>query len=243
MSRTALSNILDGLLITTKKLEDAPAERNSERTKKQRHQFATWLMHHVHGTEFIYIDEAGINLWMKRTRGRAVRGTRAVRVVQGRRGTNFTMTFAVSNISGLVHHELSEGGMAGERFVHFLFLQTVYTNHRANAAVFIVDNAAAHRPAANVQLPDDYGLCFLPPYSPFLNICENAFAIWKTEIKTTLAEVRHELLTQPHQQRMATLAQLAEQGINVVTAQKMQAAFRGMQRYLPACFGREDIFM
>ena len=34
VSRTALSNILDGLLITTKKLEDAPAERNSERTKK-----------------------------------------------------------------------------------------------------------------------------------------------------------------------------------------------------------------
>ena len=41
VSRTALSNILDGLLITTKKLEDAPAERNSERTKEQRHQFAT----------------------------------------------------------------------------------------------------------------------------------------------------------------------------------------------------------
>ena len=53
VSRTALSNILDGLLITTKKLEDAPAERNSERTKEQRHQFATWLMHHVHATDFL----------------------------------------------------------------------------------------------------------------------------------------------------------------------------------------------
>ena len=72
-----------------------------------------------------------------------MRGTRAVRVVQGRRDTNFTMTFAISNFSGLVHHELSEGGMTGERFVHFL--QTVYTNHRANAAVFIVDNAASRR--------------------------------------------------------------------------------------------------
>ena len=122
-------------------------------------------------------------------------------------------------------------------------LMKVPRSRVANAAVFIVDNAAAHRPAVNVQLPNDYGLCFLPPYSPFLNICENAFAIWKAEIETTLAEVRHELLTQPHQQRMATLAQLAEQGINVVTAQKLQAAFRGMQRYLPACFGREDIFM
>ena len=70
VSQTTVSGILDGLLITTKKLEDAPAERNSDRTKQQRHAFATWLMHEVQETEFIFIDEAGINIWTKRTRGR-----------------------------------------------------------------------------------------------------------------------------------------------------------------------------
>ncbi|GFO49870.1 hypothetical protein PoB_007637500 [Plakobranchus ocellatus] len=37
ISQTTISGILDGLLVTTKKLEDAPAERNSDRTKQQRH--------------------------------------------------------------------------------------------------------------------------------------------------------------------------------------------------------------
>ncbi|GFN78324.1 cub and sushi domain-containing protein 1 [Plakobranchus ocellatus] len=100
ISQITISGILDGLLVTTKKLEDAPAERNSDRAKQQRHAYATWLMHEVQETEFIFIDEAGINIWTKRTRGRAVRGRRAVRVVQGRRGPNLTMTFAVSNVGG-----------------------------------------------------------------------------------------------------------------------------------------------
>ena len=65
VSQTIISCILDGLLITTKKLEDAPAERNSDRTKQPRHAFATWLMHEVQETEFIFIDEAGMNIWMK----------------------------------------------------------------------------------------------------------------------------------------------------------------------------------
>ena len=50
-------------------------------------------------------------------------------------------------------------------------------------------------------------------------------------------------ITQAHDQRMATLAQISEQAIASVTAPKMQAAFHGMQSYLPSCFGREDAFM
>ena len=67
---------------------------------------------------FIYIDEYGINLWTKRTRGRARRGDHAVRVVQGRRGPNLTMTFAVNVTSGLVHHQLHQGGMTALQSVH-----------------------------------------------------------------------------------------------------------------------------
>ncbi|GFO46968.1 hypothetical protein PoB_007347300 [Plakobranchus ocellatus] len=45
ISQTTISGILDGLLVTTKKLEDAAAERNSDRTKQQRHAYATWHSH------------------------------------------------------------------------------------------------------------------------------------------------------------------------------------------------------
>ncbi|GFS09061.1 transposase [Elysia marginata] len=67
-----------------------------------------------------YIGEAGINLWTKRTRGRARRSDRAVRIVQERRGQNLTITFAVNVMNGLVHHELHLGGMTAERFSQLL---------------------------------------------------------------------------------------------------------------------------
>ncbi|GFN84345.1 Dde superfamily endonuclease [Plakobranchus ocellatus] len=201
ISQTTISGILDGLLVTTKKLENAPAERNSDRIKQQRHAYATWLMHEVQETEFIFIDEAGINIWTKRTRGRAVRGRRAVRVVQGRRGPNLTMTFAVSNVGGLIYHELTEGGMTGQRFNEFI--GTACRLYHPLNACFGIDNAPAHRQAVNLPLPQNFSVRYLPPYSPFLNICENAFALWKGNIKDNLAEVRDQLLREDHQQRMA----------------------------------------
>ena len=110
-SRSTLSNMLTANLIVMKKLEDAVAERNSDRTKTMRMDFAVWMMNTGVNQELIYIDEAGFNLWTKRTRGRARRGQRAVRVVTGRRGPSLTMTFAVSNRRGLVHHDLIQGNL------------------------------------------------------------------------------------------------------------------------------------
>ncbi|GFR71203.1 hypothetical protein ElyMa_000347800 [Elysia marginata] len=38
-------------------------------------------------------------------------------------------------------------------------------------------------------LPAQFEMQYLPPYSPFPNICENAFALWKQALKTRLAVV------------------------------------------------------
>ncbi|GFO48713.1 replication protein a 70 kda DNA-binding subunit [Plakobranchus ocellatus] len=239
---STISNVLKGQLITMKKLEDVPAERNSERTKAQRRDFATWLLQNAQRYNFIYIDEAGINIWTKRTRGRARQGDRAVRIVQGRRGQNLTMTFAVNVLNGLVYHELHQGGMTAERFNQFL-LETSLQCNPGQEVCFIFDNARAHGRAAEANLPSQFEIQYLPPYSPFLNICENAFALWKQALKTRLAEVRHDLLDQPFNERMATLAQLAEQETAVVTPNAMAAAFKGMQAYMPRCFDMENILM
>ena len=151
------------------------------------------------------------------------------------------MTFPVSYVGGLIYHELTGGGMTGQRFNEFI--GTVCRLYHPLPACFIIDNAPAHRQAFNLPLPQNFALHYLPLYSPFLNICENAFALWKGNIKDSLVEVRDQLLREDHQQRMATLGQLAEQGIAEVTLDRMPAAFRGMQTYLPACFGLEDILM
>ena len=70
VSTSTISYILQGQLITMKKLEDAPAERNSDATKEQRFEYCQWLKGDIQRFDLIFVDEAGINLWLKRTRGR-----------------------------------------------------------------------------------------------------------------------------------------------------------------------------
>ena len=67
--------------------------------------------------------------------------------------------------------------------------------------------------------------------------------MWKEALKPRLAEVRHDLLEQPFNERMATLVQLAEQATVVVSPDRTAAALRGMQAYMPRCFDMEGILM
>ncbi len=120
IGRSTLSSMFHGQLIVVKKLEDAPQRRNDMAVKTARLNFAQWIMQDGVQMEMIFIDEAGINLWCKRTRGRARRGERAVRVVGGVRGQNVTMTFAINATNGVIHYDLREGGMNGDRFCRFL---------------------------------------------------------------------------------------------------------------------------
>ena len=85
---SSISKMLHGQFIKLKKLETIPAERNRADVKVKRREFAEWLnnVRDDHDHELIYIDEAGFNLHMCRTRERAAPGDRAVRVVNGRRG-------------------------------------------------------------------------------------------------------------------------------------------------------------
>lgn len=246
LSVTSLARCLKGRLIVLKKLEDSPIERNSDRVKTQRHDYAQWLMQDGLHNELVFIDESGINLWTRRTRGRAVVGSRAVRTVAGRRGKNFTVVFAVSNTRGLLHHDILEGGMTGDRFRQFL--ETVSEAHE-NSIRFIFDNASCHSVAGRSpaeggpNLRSVHECIFLPPYSPFLNIVENAFSAFKWSLKNLLEEVRHQLPNESHESRMATLVQLAEQSVEVITPQKSISWFNHAQSYVPACIEQSDILM
>ena len=70
----------------------------------------------------------------------------------------------------------------------------------------------------------------LPPYSPFLNIAENAFSMWKASFKRQMAEIREQVRNQGTKDRQATLVKLGQQNLVAITAQKMAAATRAMSR-------------
>ncbi|GFS15587.1 sushi, von Willebrand factor type A, EGF and pentraxin domain-containing protein 1 [Elysia marginata] len=114
--------------------------------------------------------------------------------------------------------------MTAERFNGFLnHVSEIYQPEME--VCFVFDNARAHMQARNLELPEGFNIKYLPPYSPFLNICENAFSIWKQALKTRLTEVREQTFDQPFDERMATLTQLAVQETNVVTDGKTDDPF------------------
>lgn len=243
VTRSTLSAALNGRLIFLKKLEECPQERNCDRTKNLRHDFAVWLMNDgVNRPEIVFIDESGINLYTVRTRGRARRGERAVRVVNGRRGPNFSLCFAISSTRGLIHHTTRQGGMTSEAFVEFLECLSPLA---AGQAAFVFDNAPAHLRVRRTRpsLQNGQSLHFLPPYSPMLNIAEHAISTFKAALKRDLEEARPALLQMDHQDRMAHLAGLAEVAVAAIQPHMAANWLRRMQRFIPACIRLEDIIM
>ena len=101
-----------------KKLETVPAERNRPDVKVNRREFTEWPndVRNDVDHELVYVDECGFNLHMCRTRGRAIAGHRAVRVVNGRKGPNISYIMTVSAIRGIIYHEFRQGGVTGDIF-------------------------------------------------------------------------------------------------------------------------------
>ena len=92
-------------------------------------------------------------------------------------------SLAVSPTAGL-HHTAMQGGMNTERFNAFLVELAVHLdgNEPTN---FIYDRAPAHR---NAVSPKDFiRLTKLPPYSPFLNIVEQAISVLKAAVKADIS--------------------------------------------------------
>ena len=75
-------------------------------------------------------------------RSSVTRGSCCKSIVQGRRGPNLTMTFAVNVTNGLVHYQLHQGGMTAEPFNQFLEDISLHCNP-GHEICFLFDNAHA----------------------------------------------------------------------------------------------------
>ena len=96
----------------------------------------------------------------------------------------------------------------------WLFLNECAQNVAGNETVFIYDGAPAHRGAESPA--EEISLRMLRPYSPFLNIVENA-----------ISAIFHNLRIQEK-----SLMAAAEQHMDTLTIRKCNAWFRHMQTYL-----------
>ena len=138
-------------------------------------------MRHAVVNHSIFVDKCGYNIWTARSHGRARLGERAYGQVCGQRGRNVTVALAISPTNGLVFHSAFLLGMTGKRFNDFLTQARLNLDPNEHV-IFIYDGAPAHNnPGPNSELNK------LPPYTPFLNIVEQAISAFKSGHKSSRA--------------------------------------------------------
>ena len=156
-----------------------PADRNRPDVLNKRVNYGKWFMSYAVVRHCVFVDECGYNIWTARSHCRARQGERAYRQVCGQRGRNLTVTMATSPINELAFSSPFVCGMNAAR------LDNLLAKARTNldpemSVIFVHDEASAHRnptaPAPNTELK------MLPPYSPFLNIAEQAINCLKAAI-------------------------------------------------------------
>ncbi|KAM7434457.1 hypothetical protein ABFA07_015439 [Porites harrisoni] len=242
-----VARALEGMLYRVKLARPLPADRNRPDVLQKRD--GNWFMGHAVVNHNVFIDECGYNIWTARSQGRALRGERAYRQVCGQRGRNVTVALAISPTSGLVFHSAILGGMNGRRFDDFL-AQTRLNLDPDEHVILIYDGAPAHRnpaiPGPNSELRK------LPPYSPFLNIVEQAVSALKATIKAVISrpEIQVQMNDRPEARRQGLalenyrtqlLLQALQRNIGTITVAKCGQWFRFMQTYLPRCINNEAI--
>lgn len=249
VSLTTISRALDGQLITLKDVRTVPINWNQEDVKYERKLYTEWLLSLGIEENLIFCDEFGVNMWTARTKGRAVVGERAVRVVEGQRGNNLTICLAISPQWGLLNWKFVMGGFTREAFGEFVSeLEALVPS----PFILICDNARPHGDEDEGMEPQHH-LHFLPRYSPFLNCAERAGSAMKSVVKKRLsdplvqAEIRnHNLAHQLNQTlqgyRLNILRREMIAALQQITQAKCQNWFNQSMSYTQRCLEGADIW-
>ncbi|KAE8909188.1 hypothetical protein PF005_g17804 [Phytophthora fragariae] len=199
-----ISRHLVGQLFTVKQTRVEPTTCKSEVNKEKRKIFAEApVAHQDQGDLVVYFDETNYNLYVKRTRGRAKKGKRAIEKLPPSKGPNLQIQCAVSSAYGVVAYRTHRGSIKMQDnadFVEELYrvikASDVYVNeYEGKKIVVVFDNAPEHSQTETlVPVHDDLCLLRLGPYSPMCNPIENCFSTLKAHIKQYLALTREEML-------------------------------------------------
>ena len=138
-------------------------------------------------TNFVYVDECGINKHFQREFGRAKRG---VKIQDTKRGKKLKRT---NIIGGLWYDGLQHRHVAMKTYCHSTnseFFEDWFEYELIavipEGSVIIMDNASFHRKSILREIAKRHGviLVFLPPYSPDFNPIEKSWANFKRWLRT-----------------------------------------------------------
>ncbi|CEP19829.1 hypothetical protein [Parasitella parasitica] len=199
--------------LSIKKVQLISADRNSDDAKlKRREAVSSWLADKEMDFESncVFLDEAGFNLHISRTRGWSRKGTPCKVLVPKSKGKNITILGAISSAGiidislrvpevlgstskkriadGKVIKTTAKVGTRTEHFLNYLHnTLKVLEKNNLRGQYIIMDNAPIHKNQSVKQLIESQGhkCIYLPAYSPFLNPIEEFWSKVKYHVKRT----------------------------------------------------------
>ena len=177
-------------------------ERELERVQKKREEYGAESSQWDIG-RFKFLDEAGSNLAMTRTRGRAAPGARVFDSVPQDYGANVSMLAALS-VDGVSAPMTIRGAVDGLVFV--AYVKEVLGPTLEEGDVVLMDNLPAHKIKMVRELIEGCGakLIYLPPYSPDLNPIEKCWSKIKTYLRAVKART-YETLSEALKEALQTI--------------------------------------
>ena len=164
----------------------------TERNETQRDAFRTQIISRS-AADFVIVDETGSNVNLTPRYARAPRGQRAHGRIPRNTPSNSTLIAAMT-IDGMGAAMVLDGAtdtLAFEAYVEHFLAPTLRVEQ-----VVVIDNLAAHKGERVRKLIEDRGceLLYLPPYSPDLNLIEEAFSKVKGLLRVIGARTKEVLV-------------------------------------------------
>jgi hypothetical protein len=177
-----------------------PVQRNAEETKAKRRAWVQKMFTMEQQFDHaIFIDETGFNACTQPVKGKSLMGVQPVLTTDKLDIPNLSVIMAVSK-SAIVFQEAFVGGVNGKTYAGFLdrmlsHIQATNGFPSGFKLLVIADNCSIHKERRFVQTicgkwKDNVEFEFLPPYSPFLDPCEEIFSVWKYFYCEELAKLR-----------------------------------------------------
>lgn len=181
-----ISNYIDAFNFSIKRLSKVSISALTEVLSNERREYSKWFLElQNEGRNFLFFDETGFQITMRKGYGRSEKGKKAIAVTPTIKSRNKTVMAAMWN-QGLLHYKaLTNSGNRVSCLQYMEELVIILEKKNITNAVLIMDNVPFHKCSEIRTCIESSGnfVKFLPPYSPFFNPIEYMFSQWKSIVR------------------------------------------------------------
>ena len=250
-----ISNHLDGMMFTRKRIHYSPVVMNSVENKIKRRDFVQQIANVMldENSVVVYIDETNLNLFTRREYGRSETGKRVISTMPASKGPNIHIIGAISQ-QGLEYWERRRGNYKmpeARNFVKRLIDTMVGNGTVITNLVIVCDNAPCHSNIEVLLLERGYvgaRIIRLGPYSPQLNPIESVWSTVKAKFEGLHAIRKNDMMAGVQQNditnteyRLRYLETIIDDSMTTVTRNKCLQCFNHVQGLHPRVLAMEDL--